>query len=415
MRKALPYILVAVVIVLLGVILAGGRNTQPRRMDERVTLRQRDKIPYGTSAAKALLPSLFPKAGIAFDVKGPGLWDGITPSSYNQAVVIVARYFNADEYELARLIEFVEKGNYVFIIARSFSDDAERIFNFSSSRESFDDFSSNADSLSLNLDTSVFAASKNYIYPGKKFGSSFEAIDRPRTVILGRNGENKPNFIAMKRGSGALFIHSTPAAFSNYFILHKDNIHYFETAFSVIPREIDEIVWNEYYLLKPVGAGSGNRGGSRDDEEKEPGWLSVLFRYPAFKWGMLTVLFTLIAYVVLGMRRRQRMIPLYTRPRNDSLDFVKTMGRLYHDRRDHQNLAKKMAVYFLEHVRSSYKLPTHEMNEQFLQALQFKSGYGGEELREIVAFIKDIRDGEDVTEEQLARFHKQLETFYQNT
>jgi hypothetical protein len=115
------------------------------------------------------------------------------------------------------------------------------------------------------------------------------------------------------------------------------------------------------------------------------------------------------------MRRRQRFIPAYQKPTNESLDFVKTMGRLYYERRDHRNLSLKMAMYFLEHVRSNYKLPTHNLDKEFEQLLHFKSGYSQQGIEEIISFISYLKTGESVTEMQLAKFHSQLESFYQNT
>jgi hypothetical protein len=115
------------------------------------------------------------------------------------------------------------------------------------------------------------------------------------------------------------------------------------------------------------------------------------------------------------MRRRQRMIPPFERPKNDSLDFVKTLGQLYYDRKDHKNLATKMAAYFLEHVRSKYKLPTHTLDDVFVQALHFKSGYPEAETQKIITSIHNIKTAPGITEWQLADFHKDLELFYQNT
>ena len=109
------------------------------------------------------------------------------------------------------------------------------------------------------------------------------------------------------------------------------------------------------------------------------------------------------------------MIPIHSKPRNESLDFVKTMGRLYYDRKDHQNLAKKMSIYFLEHVRSTYKLPTHTLDEPFIEALQYKSGFSQGHLNEIISFIQYLQNGGSVNEERLIHFHNQLESFYQNT
>ena len=61
-------------------------------------------------------------------------------------------------------------------------------------------------------------------------------------------------------------------------------------------------------------------------DEKKKSWISVLFSYPALKAALLTAIFTLLLYVLLGMRRKQRYIPVLTKPKNDSLDFVKTIG-----------------------------------------------------------------------------------------
>ena len=141
----------------------------------------------------------------------------------------------------------------------------------------------------------------------------------------------------------------------------------------------------------------------------------VLFRYPAFKWGLITAIALLGLLALLGSRRRQRPIPTYTKPRNDSLDFVKTLGRLYFDRGDHHNLARKMSVYFLDHVRHTYKLSTQTLDGEFVSALHRKSGYGEKELGALVAFINYLGKQTKISEQQLAQFHRQLELFYQNT
>jgi len=91
------------------------------------------------------------------------------------------------------------------------------------------------------------------------------------------------------------------------------------------------------------------------------------------------------------------------------------MGRLYYGRRDHQNLARKMGMYFLEHVRSTYKLPTNTLDESFIESLQYKSGYSRGELNAIVSFIQHLRADGSVNEDQLILFHNQVESFYQNT
>jgi hypothetical protein len=408
MRKFLPYIIALIVVAGLVVLVMNNNNLRSRRMDERLTLRQEDKIPYGTYVASRLLPDMFPRAAISFDRKEPGEWDSVFQSSYNQAAILVCKEFNADDEELYRLLHFARMGNYAFIITNEISSDVRSMFNLTAngSLEGLDGFSE--DSLVVNLEHPPYPSPGRYSYPGKRFGGSFYSIDRLRTTVLGRNESGMPNFVRLDVDEGSIFIHMAPLAFSNYFILHKNNIEYFQQALSVIPPTVEKVVWNEYYLVKPKD--DSNSSGSKGTD-----WLRVLMGYPSFRAGLLTALLFLLLMMILESRRKQRMIPVHTRPQNDSLDFIKTIGRLYYDRRDHHNLARKMATYFLEHVRSTYKLPTHTLDDRFEDALHYKSGYDKTELHRITGFIRKLDEVSMIREAQLSSFYNQLELFYQKT
>lgn len=405
MKKAMPFIVGGVLLLLLVILMVSSKGTSQRRLDETVTLREIDRIPYGTRVARELLPSFFPNARFPFDRKYPGAWDSIETYRSNQAVIMVADYFEADRDELETLSDFVERGNHVFLVARNVSDDLSSFFRFGLHTQFSPYFETEGDSLRLKLEQPAFRTTVLYTYPGRKYESYFTSLDSVHTVILGRNDKGYANFIRMDKGRGSFFVHIAPLAFSNYFILHKNNSSYYEAAVSVLPRGINTVLWNEYFLEKP----------RRSDKKPAKNWLSALLSQPSFKWGLLIAAFTLLLFVLLGMRRRQRMIPPYDRPKNDSLDFVKTLGRLYYDRKDHRNLAAKMAAYFLEHVRSTYKLPTHTLDETFVMSLHFKSGYPEKETRDIVANIHHINISSAITDKELSDFHKQLELFYQNT
>src|SRR5204863_7598811 len=121
--------------------------------------------------------------------------------------------------------------------------------------------------------------------------------DSSHAVVLGRNAQGQPDFIQMKIGTGTISIHSVPIAFSNYFLLHKNNVEYFQKAFSVIPARVEKLTWNEYYLNKKI-----------NPSKKSGSLFGVLFRYPPFKWGLLLAAFILLLYLVMQMRRRQRHI-----------------------------------------------------------------------------------------------------------
>ena len=124
---------------------------------------------------------------------------------------------------------------------------------------------------------------------------------------------------------------------------------------------------------------------------------------------------TLFVFVLLEMRRKQRPIPVIEKTKNDSLDFVQTIGRLYYDKKDHKDLAKKMGVYFLDHVRNRYKLTADTLNEGFINSLHLKTGYDLNKIKNIVDFILHVEHESSIKEKELADFHNQLESFYQNT
>ena len=72
-----------------------------------------------------------------------------------------------------------------------------------------------------------------------------------------------------------------------------------------------------------------------------------------------------------------------------------------------------MGAYFLEHVRSRYKLLTGNLDDEFVKTLQYKSGAEESTIRGIVSFIKYADDAPAVSDKELSDFHKQLELFYQ--
>jgi hypothetical protein len=65
MRKYTFHIIAGLVAIAFLLILVFSAKS--KKMDERVTLKQSDKIPYGTAAAKELLPAIFPNATIYYN------------------------------------------------------------------------------------------------------------------------------------------------------------------------------------------------------------------------------------------------------------------------------------------------------------------------------------------------------------
>lgn len=405
MKKSVSYLLIGLVVAAIIFLFVTGNNAANRVLDERLTFRKRDKIPYGTFVAYENLKHIFPKASVGSDKRMPGDWDSLSPYGKRQALLIVSPFFNAEDEEMKSLLEFIKRGNDVFVSTMKVSYPVEKMVKCDIYYPV--DFNgelkiNEKDSLRVALDIPVARQPQWFAYPGKKYDFRFYEYDTLTTTVLGYDEKSDPNFIKLSAGKGHFFLHLAPMAFTNYFLLYKNNMEYYEKALSVISPNTTRVVWDEYFLAK----------GRENNQEKKSNWLSVFFRYPGLRWGLITALLALLTYVLLEMRRKQRPIPVINKPKNESLDFVKTIGRLYHDKGDHTNLCRKMAAYFLEHVRTRYKLPTSELNDEFIQHLRFKTGMEEGPIREIVSFINHLNVAGAATDKELVSFHKQLESFY---
>jgi hypothetical protein len=419
LKKYLPYIFGVLILTGIIILFATGGSKQKKKLNEMITLRKQDKIPYGSNIAYRGLPYIFPQASIYTSRQEPGFWDSLSNYDAGQAYIVVVDYFSADADEMRRLLKFASHGNDVFVSAKTVSDEVTDALNCSVQDLNKPSFSEDDngqlivkdDTLRVNLRKPYFATDTVFSYSGRKFSSSFTKLDEMVTNEIGDGEIGKTNFIHLKTGKGNFYLHLAPLAFSNYFLLHKNNIRYYEMAMSVIDSSVTKVVWDEYYT---------NKGERRNiDNNKKKGWFSVLMNTKneagdkPFKAAFWILILLLLLYVLLEMRRKQRYIPVMTKPRNDSMEFVKTIGRLYYDKGNHKNLARKMASYFLEHVRSKYKLTTGTMDEDFIKKLQYKSGVPDYEIRGILSFIKYLDDAAAISQLQLSEFYKQLETFYQ--
>jgi hypothetical protein len=406
LKKFLPYFIGgAVVILLLLLVFSGKKNT--RTLDERISFNKRDKIPYGMYVAYHNLSHIFPEASVIVNRKEPARWDSLSSLSDKQALIIIAPRFVPDEFELNRLLNFVKAGNTVFISSRMLSSEAQNFFSFENYFSSFSIFGDTGeDTLKLSLMSPPFADSEKYNYPGKQYDGYFGKYDKGISYELGKKDGGEVNFIRLKAGRGNIYLHLAPLAFSNYFLLHGRNMDYYNKALSLIPKDTKKLVWDEYYLYKRF---SGNNSGGNKSI------LSALMSQRSFRAALWVLIILLILYILQEMRRKQRIIPVMAKPRNDSLEFVKTIGRLYHEKGDNKNLSHKMAAYFLEHIRNRYKLSTTSLGEDFIRSLQLKTGQHENNIRKIVFFINSIDDPANISDEQLADFHKELAEFYKMT
>src|SRR5262245_43351948 len=104
--------------------MAGSCNMKKKkRLNENVTLRKGDKIPYGTYVAYEDLKYLFPYADVTVNQKSPAHYSSFindytysTDANPRKALyIIITPEFNPDQREYEALLRFVGAGNHVFI------------------------------------------------------------------------------------------------------------------------------------------------------------------------------------------------------------------------------------------------------------------------------------------------------------
>ena len=390
MPKPNKYLLVLLATVTAYVLVEYYR---PKPLDWRPSYENDNKIPFGTQALFELLPDVMLQSAIQ-TVRLP-IYNFLaeTKPQSRSNYVFVCQEFSADRNDLKPLLNYVQRGNNVFISAYDLPDSLGRVLGFKADVKD----PTKADStLRQNfVNPSLYKATGyNFFHDD---GRNFLTIKKPEYItVLGRNARREPTFIRIQYGKGQFFIHNLPLAFTNYYVLDTKTSDYAFKALSYLPAL--PTYWDEYQKQ------------GRFDEEQQS-----IFRYirsqPALNWAYYLVAFGLLFYVIFAGKRTQRIIPVVEPPKNTSLDFVKTVGRMYFQQGDHDNLARKKIQYFLADLRERYGLNTTNLDKEFTETLARKSGASLAETSELVRLLRDAQKSISLSEFDLLMLNKAMENF----
>ncbi|HRE52805.1 MAG TPA: DUF4350 domain-containing protein [Flavitalea sp.] len=420
MNARATYRLLGLCLFIIGIAGCGGR------MNERFSLGRKDKIPYGAYYAFNNLSSLFPQAEIkvsesspasyqAFDFDEERIQDIETEGSDDEAatekpgqrkrsaLIVITNTMSPTEREIDALFDFVRSGNDVFISAMAIGDNL--LDSLRLKAPPLPGFFNDKDSLSVKILHPVSKTFSSYSYPGKAMDSYFSLLDSSIAAILGQNEKGQPNFVRFTlREGGSLYLHLAPAAFTNFFLLHKENKAYFDQALSYLPAHIDKVYWDDYFRFHVYGKNKPDRNAFSK--------LQALLKHESLRWALwlAALLFALIYF--FESKRKQKVIPVTPLLNNTSLDFVKTIGRLYFQRKDNKNLATKMTLHFMEYARNRYRLTGSPSSPEFADRLAYKSGRDVGEIRDLLYDMNALNDAPSVTDDELLELNAKLDKFY---
>jgi hypothetical protein len=389
LKKTYVYITLAVLVVLYALVTV----LAPRPLDWTVTLERADKNPYGAFIVYERMSDLFPGARISSE-QLPAYNLLQDTSLKGTAYVVVSPGASLEPEDVYQLLGYVERGNDVFIAAgalsRALSDSLG--VKLAAPRIGITDTLAH-----IGFTNPRLAADTGFALTPYSLDGYFSKVDTPTTVVLGETGRGQADFIRVRRGKGQLYLHAAPLCFSNYFILHGDNDAYASAALSYLSPDLTRVYWDEYYKL-----GSARKGSL----------LTFFLSDPVLRWAWWLALFALIAYVLFESKRRQRVIPVEELPRNTSLDFVRTVARLYYERHDNRHIADKKIAYFLEWVRGHLYLSTEKLDPAFAVALSRKSGAPESRARDLVELITQVRGSGVLSDALLLQLNTEIDAFY---
>lgn len=392
------YKIILILLVLLLAVLTFLEANEPQEVNWSPSFSAKDKIPLGAFVLfENLQEQSFPVETLSIPP-----FEFLNDSTPEGTYFFLNDQLFMDDHELEKLFDWISKGNTAFLIAESFSGNILDILNLKT-EVLLPEKGISSKSL-LNLTQEEFQQDGPFLYNRENYNVVFSHEDSLRQEVLGevglvRDSVNqktlRPNFIRDSIGQGAIYLHSMPQAFSNYFLLSKDNSKYAERALAYIPPQ-KPLFWDQYY-----------KAGKTFNTSP----LYILLNDRSLRWAYYFVVIAAILFVIFEGKRKQRVIPVVKPPENQTYNFTRTISGLYLARKDYKSIATKKIALFLEYVRSKFRISTEKSGEEFYQRLSALSGNSVEEIKELWAQMKKIQKQEVVSEEDLLELNKSINAF----
>ncbi len=385
MKSLRLYIIILASLIILYVV---AQYNRPKAVNWSETYSSSDKIPYGTYILYNRLNDIFPKAKV--ETFREPVYNVINDHGIKHATyLIICNAVNLNEYDYKKLIQFIKNGNDVFISASYFGDELRKELKIETSVEY--KMTGGLKFINKQLDTT-----KIYNTGGKIGDIYFSSLDTATIVAIGSNIFHHTNFLRYSAGKGNLFLNSNPRMFTNYSMFNKYGNAYAATVLSFIKND-SSLFWDQYYAI-----------GREDDDSS----MRVFLRNGALRWAFYISFFSLIAFVLYEMKRRQRIIPVIQPLQNSTLNFVNVVGQVYYEQRDNRNISSKKILYFLEHLRNQYYLKTNVLDREFVDSFAQKTGTEHAFATELINYINYLNAAQQVTNAELIKLNQLIEQFY---
>ena len=382
-----------IIVVTLFVTLIAINHYAPKPMDWRETYNINGKTPYGCFILNDLFGTLFP--GQTIENNDDGFYVSLDSNSVEKKnVIVITAAFEPDRYDFEALLKFVSKGNDLFVSSASYGHLVLDSLKIKLKSSVIDTSLYTNGKETLNLLNPDLRNDSGYFYNKKMPLVCISSYDTLNTTRLGTNRNGDLNFICIRFGLGKIYLHTQPLVFTNYHLLNG-NVEYASKVLSYLP--VRKTTWDNYY--KP-------------DRFVNTSPVRYILSQPPLQSAYYLFLLTLVLYLVVESKRRQRVIPVLKPPENRSLQFVKTIGGLYFKQRNNADMAKKMTVFFKEYLREHYFLTKITASGDCVAIVSAKSGVSVDFVRQLLESTDYYETAAKVPDGGLIELNRKMEMFY---
>lgn len=366
----------------------------PRDIDWTITYHHNDKNPFGTYALNTFISYIFPDDSV--NRSHYTIYELYDTLSHPANFISFSTRFEAGEEDVKALLKNVEQGGTAFIAAQYFTGPLADTLSLFTSDYFFESFSSainRNDTSQLQFVNPLLTENPEYHFPRKNIHNYFSDVDSIATAVT-INDLGLPVTLKIIRGKGAIYVNSTPLAFSNAYLLNDANYKFAELSLSHLPQRTT--YWTEYYHLGRM-------------EAQTP--LRFILGNEPLRWAYYITVFSLILFMLFEIKRRQRVIPIIKPLVNTSLEFVQTVGNLYYQSADHKNIAEKRIQFFLEQLVFNYNINPHSISNKSFEEIANKTGRQLQEVQDLFNDLEAISNKDQITAEVLTELTKKLDSF----
>lgn len=205
-----------------------------------------------------------------------------------------------------------------------------------------------------------------------------ERIERIDTFAI----KKVPTAVSVPYGKGEVIFVSSPLLFTNYGMLEGNTSVYI---FRLMSYLADLPVYRTEAYVKTDAMLVAEQSPFRE-----------FIKRPPLRWALYLALLGVVLFMIFTARRRQRVIPIMSKPANRSLEFIQLIGTLYYQRKDHVNLVRKKFKLFAEELRKTAGVDISDVNTDDREYLLLaeKTGMNSDRLKKVIRQIRLVLHSE---------------------